>query len=317
MIKEAINHASYISKKFILGNNRGLILCYHRVLPEKKIMGYGPNSGLIISTENFEQQMSYLSSYRTPVTLEELLGTQKQFPEKPKVVVTFDDGNVDNLIYALPILEKYNIPATFYITTGFILGEIQPWWLQLWNCLKMADEFELPELVSHRKLQNNAQRVESYREIHYNILNGNYSQYKFIYDYLQSKALPIDDQDRYFSIDEIRHLANHPLITIGAHTHTHTPFNYLSLTEMKNELAKGNEFLRIWSGKQPEHFAYPYGTDNEIGKHHFDVDHFLEIKSAVTTNLGAVSSSDAIDRFNLPRLCVVPKMGMSYFKMAV
>ena len=47
------------------------------------------------------------------------------------IAITFDDGYKDNLVYALPILEKFEIPATIYITTKFLSENTEMWWYEL------------------------------------------------------------------------------------------------------------------------------------------------------------------------------------------
>ncbi len=44
---------------------------------------------------------------------------------KPLISLSFDDGRMDNYNIVYPILKKYNLPATFNITTGYILGKIK------------------------------------------------------------------------------------------------------------------------------------------------------------------------------------------------
>jgi len=39
---------------------------------------------------------------------------------RPQVAITFDDGHVDNYEFALPLLVEHRMPATFYVTTGYI-----------------------------------------------------------------------------------------------------------------------------------------------------------------------------------------------------
>ena len=47
------------------------------------------------------------------------------------ITITFDDGYKDNLDYALPILEKFKVPATVYVTTRFLEGDTWMWWYEL------------------------------------------------------------------------------------------------------------------------------------------------------------------------------------------
>jgi peptidoglycan/xylan/chitin deacetylase (PgdA/CDA1 family) len=90
---------------------------YHRVLERSH------GDQLIVSAERFEQQMRWLAAHASPTTLdtvfEMVCGTQ---PTRSAVAVTFDDGYLDNLTHALPILRKYGIPAVIFATTSFADG---------------------------------------------------------------------------------------------------------------------------------------------------------------------------------------------------
>lgn len=78
---------------------------------------------LSLSPEEFDSQMAYLANngYHTisPDQLMAHLNYGKRLPDKP-VVITFDDGYLDNYTHAYPILKKYGFTATIFVVTGLI-----------------------------------------------------------------------------------------------------------------------------------------------------------------------------------------------------
>src|SRR5215510_2180890 len=70
-----------------------------------------------ISPERFERQLQWLSRWRNVVRLYQTL---RMPPRERLVAITFDDGFRDNLTVALPLLEKFNLPMTLFVTAGFI-----------------------------------------------------------------------------------------------------------------------------------------------------------------------------------------------------
>ncbi len=89
---------------------------YHQVDRKK-------SAGLIISLEKLEAQFEFLSEngYRS-YHLSELVPI-RELPAKKNIVVTFDDGYVNQLEYAYPLLQKYNLKATFFIPLKYIGSE--------------------------------------------------------------------------------------------------------------------------------------------------------------------------------------------------
>ncbi len=90
------------------------ILMYHRVAP-----GLAGDQ-LTVSPENFDRQMAYLARRCRVRSLSQVADDLKHNRARQgDVAITFDDGYLDNLTHALPILKKYNLPATIFVTTGF------------------------------------------------------------------------------------------------------------------------------------------------------------------------------------------------------
>ena len=94
------------------------ILNYHKV--------YNMKIALSVSPEEFEQQMSYLKSegYTTisPKDLMDFMELDKELPDKP-LLITFDDGYVDNYLNAYPVMKKYGFTGTIFIVTDFISSD--------------------------------------------------------------------------------------------------------------------------------------------------------------------------------------------------
>lgn len=117
---------------------RAAVLCYHSVHPQNGDAGTRPDA--------FEEQMRWLKAQCDIVAFSEILGrTQRADLTRPVVAVTFDDGFADNHAFALPILVRHEIPATFFIATGLIdrdpdVLERTPWdgWRQEGSTLSWA-----------------------------------------------------------------------------------------------------------------------------------------------------------------------------------
>lgn len=96
------------------------VLMYHNVT-ENSAAG----KGLTIAKDKLEQQFKYLAD--KGYTTFHLAELEKLGNIPPKsVVLTFDDVTENQLLYALPLLEKYNLKATFFIPFYYI-GKTDLW----------------------------------------------------------------------------------------------------------------------------------------------------------------------------------------------
>lgn len=87
---------------------RVVVLCYHSI-------------GVKLSAACFEEQIAWIAEHARVVELRDVPRLAAA-PENrmPAVAVTFDDGYADNYDHALPILERYGIRATFFVTIGLV-----------------------------------------------------------------------------------------------------------------------------------------------------------------------------------------------------
>ena len=125
-----------------------LVLNYHQI---------GENfTPLCIPTHLFDEQMAYLKDNGyitiTPEELYEGIEGTMVLPERP-VLITFDDGYVDNYNNALPILKKHGMRATVFVVPGFT--SVQPNYLT-WEQLKEMEKngFSIQShTLNHRALE--------------------------------------------------------------------------------------------------------------------------------------------------------------------
>lgn len=231
--KTIINRAKKLTGKTVP------ILLYHRVAK----ISNDPIK-LVVSPSTFEKHIEYINKLYQPVSLSELSNRlQSGSIQGNEICVTFDDGYRDNLLNALPILEKYKTPATIFITT-YRLGE--------------QSSFDLDKL---------------YKE---------------------------EDRANFLSREEIKILSEHPLIEIGAHTHSHPRLSSLSEKEQKLEIETGKKILETITGKRILHFAYPFGSKRDFNKETRHLVKGLEFVSAYT-NTGLLSTTSS-DEYSFPRM---------------
>ena len=104
--------------------DRGVVLMYHRVadLPPD-------GAGICIDPDDFRMHMSILASTCTPLGLTDLVtrAYEQRLPPRP-VALTFDDGYLDNLLMASPVLASLGIPATFFVNSVGLEAPAEAWW---------------------------------------------------------------------------------------------------------------------------------------------------------------------------------------------
>ena len=117
---------------FLMG--AAVVLLYHRVYDTD----FDPLL-LSVSPDNFDAQMTYLRRRYALLSLEELRGAlEKGSLPRGAVAITFDDGYGDNLRNARPILDRHQIPATVFVTTGYTGSGREFWWDELGRTLFFA-----------------------------------------------------------------------------------------------------------------------------------------------------------------------------------
>ena len=95
------------------------VIYYHSVGPVKEDW---ENSFLTTGTDVFEEHLAWLSRRYSTISLTEYWQIRNGFkpPVKNPLVITFDDGYLDNWVWAFPLLKKYGMKATIFVSPEFV-----------------------------------------------------------------------------------------------------------------------------------------------------------------------------------------------------
>jgi peptidoglycan/xylan/chitin deacetylase (PgdA/CDA1 family) len=267
-------------------NGKALILMYHRVADVRP----DPWS-LSVSPQHFAQQLEVIRKYAQPIRLRDLVAAlEGGGVPSGAVVLTFDDGYADNLLTAKPLLERFDIPATVFVTSGYLQDQREFWWDELDRIL--LSSITLPEvlrLTIHEtgyqwELGEACHSTGDYWQRHrsWKASESSPSARHTLYVDLWRLFQPLADSERRkllaellkwarvepgtrashrtLSMEEVVTLGRGGLIEIGSHTVTHPLINELSAPlqwkEIRGSKTKLEEILR-----QPvTSFSYPFGA---------------------------------------------------------
>lgn len=221
--------------------------------------------------------------------------------------VTADDGYRDNIVEALPVLEKHQVPITIYVAPGLVDGAVDLWWEVLERAVAAADRLSLPD---GRMVDCGipAAKREAFARL-LTILTTEIEerqQRDAVRDLARQAGVDTGAPARQALMgwDELRRAAAHPLVTIGAHTIHHYHLRRLGAEEALSEMAEAGSVLAARLGQKPRHMAYPYGYPLAVGLREPELARQAGYVSAVTTRHGVLLPGHGAHLHALPRISV-------------
>ncbi|MBO0797383.1 MAG: polysaccharide deacetylase family protein [Blastocatellia bacterium] len=317
-LRSTLAHSSFrFLHRFYTG--LGSCLLYHQVTTETNVsMFLNPYTSLAIPVEEFEQQIEYISKHYNCIALPDAVeGLADGTLSNGTLIVTFDDGYRDNLVHALPVLERYGVPATIFVTTGFIDGTCLPWWYEQEAIFRKLDAAE----VSWRgrcfswKLETPVQIFSAISELYALFKEMSLDDQKAFMEKLRNLCpSTFRFESMFLSWDELIELSRHPLITIGAHTKNHPVLSRLTAERVWDELAGGKEILERRLGLSVRHLAYPFGGNSQACHREFEAAREAGYRSAFTTRFGHLHTTHRKFLHSLPRIAIGCGDTISAFK---
>jgi peptidoglycan/xylan/chitin deacetylase (PgdA/CDA1 family) len=317
--------AGRVRKQF---SRRALVLLYHRVAEADS----DPWS-LCVTPRHFAEHMEVLRRRGDAVPLRRLaLALRDGSLPRRAVAVTFDDGYADNLLEAKPVLERYGVPATVFVATGYVGHEREFWWDALDGLFLQPGR--LPEVLD-LTLNGSTYRWELGEAAEYDEATRDrfrswrawtdgpsprHAAYRDVWELLhpmpegerrkvQAELLAwaglepkVRHTHRTLSAAEVRELASGGLVEVGAHTVSHSALSGLPPEAQREEILASRSRLEEILGREVDTFAYPYGQPRD----------YTDETAAIVREAGfacACSTSPELvrpwsDRFRLPRFGV-------------
>lgn len=287
-----------------------VVLTYHGVLPGDDD-SYDFLSDNFVSAAAFERQLQWLSSRYRPVSLAAVVAALDGGAPLPAraATVTFDDGFANNYSVAFPLLQRYGVPATMFLTTGCIgVPGALLWTERVKRAIYFTTRDRLPsELVAvgPLALAGPASRANAARRVLSRLKRLPRGQRDAIVLQIEEMCgrapVTAPEQVRYdfMTWDQARMMAKAGL-EFGSHTVTHPMLSTLTDQELGFELRESKRRIEQELGRECYAFAYPNGKFGDYGDREKQALQATGYRCALALN-GRLNRG-AMDRFELERV---------------
>ena len=315
-----------------------MVLLYHRVT----YLHHDPQL-LAVTPEHFDAHLQVLKQYYQVMSLLELLKILADGKSPGHVlVITFDDGYSDNVETAFPLLQKYGIPATFYLSSGFVGSSHEQFHDDLDRILfsssKSITQIRLTIrgslYVWSMDLEKNNNSVTALRTISNNNSKHNISLrarvYNEIYNLLRESSTserdavleelryqcgnpgPVRPSHKAMSWDQVRLMCKSNLVDIGGHTVNHPYLSALDINQQQSEILSSKLKIEEEIGKSISSFAYPFGTNQSYTSETVALLKTIGFTNSCSNFRGRIARST--DPFQIPRFVVRDWSGEEFLR---
>ena len=298
-----------------------IILAYHRILDTHDNEIYLFDEELIsANSETFLWQINFLKKHYDVISFAEL--SQRQASNKPltgrELIITFDDGFSDNYSNAYRLLDSIDIPAVFYISTGYIGAYKTFWFNEVVHAIKVAEklafsiadttyDFEPSKENKGKAIQlvlNKLKEIPNAERL--NAIESLYRDLDFQADTIPASELPM-------TWENINEMASNNM-EIGSHAISHPILSRLTDKEMQQEITDSKKTIEAMTKKVCRTIAYPVGGRNAF------TEKVQEISEAAGYEYGLSyisgnNKADALNKYSLARLHVERYTSNEEFKL--
>lgn len=300
--------------------------------------------GVRVRPRNFIEHMAVIRAHCHPMRLADLDATLRSGNVPPRsVIVTFDDGYVDNLLHAKPAMERYGVPGTVFVSSGYAGAPQEYWWDELDRLLLQPGVLpqHLEITVAGRTLSwdlgdaGRYGRFRAWKHRHWFAWqDASGARQRIFLEIWKALREAPTVEDREQALEQLRRAARPAiqtrathrcctreqvrelgsprggLIEIGAHTANHPSLGYIGVAEQRREIVESKAALEEILQSPVESFAYPFGSRSD-----YSADTIALLKESgfkrACSNFPA-PLMPAVDRFQYPRRVVMDWNGTEF-----
>ena len=242
-----------------------LVLNYHRIGRGEEDTPYDPGT-FSCTAEELDWQIGYLKRQHRMTTLEEAVGMaagEAQIRE-PAVLITFDDGYIDNYRAAFPVLRKHGTQGVFFLPTSFTGTGRLPWWDTIAYIVRRSPKTRLElrypaPAVFDIAAEGMARSLQEVLRLYKRPEMTDHDRFVEELERACESSRPGTHGERCFlNWNEAREMQAGGM-AFGSHTHTHEILSKLTPERQLEELRQSREILEGELGGKVDTLAYPVG----------------------------------------------------------
>ena len=307
--------SGYFDRILEKSQDRSFILMYHRVVNDQ----FQDNANIGIGIEHFEDQVRYIKNKMHPIAMRDLVGmiaSGDSLPPKA-VAITFDDGYSDVYDHAFPILNNYRVPATLFVTTGYISTSKILWLDQVREIVFNARNDKIfPSEFSEFWISSDGDSkrgvlslgrgreaaydrvIEWFKEMDSALVNRAVEKLRMILNSGDGNV----ERHTLATWEQVKEMSDYG-IEIGTHTVNHFILGRLSEDELKYELRESKRVIEKNTGKEAQGLAIPYGQSIHFNEKVIQTAKnmgFRYVCTAITGSVFSISDVFLLKRISLP-----------------
>jgi peptidoglycan/xylan/chitin deacetylase (PgdA/CDA1 family) len=254
-----------------------LVLNYHRI--GDRDQDEFDSNVFSVNADQFNEQIAYLKEHLTLVTLEEALafidGKAKDRTPRSRVLITFDDGYMDNFETAFPILRSHGAQGVFFLTTDMVGSCRVPWWDEIAYVIKTARQRQFTlhypsDLAVDIDQDGVSISLRNVVKSYYGPENTDPARFiRELKEAAQGDEPPTSLR-RFLNWEEAKEMLEGGM-AIGSHTIDHPILSRLGREEQRRELAQSRAVLKDRLGMNAEALAYPFGVEDSFSDQTMEV----------------------------------------------